>query len=404
MHSSRTLKKILHFFAATTFIALSTTPQTSIAKEVVSVVVLGDFSASGTITDREIWDGFSLGIKHLATQGDLFSVKVVTRDIKGSDKTAKSIATEVLGKGSTDFIIGLSQAAIEGAMEPAFAAEKTLLAASGSPPSLVEKDCSRFFFSLAPPASGTHEIMGTFLEQIPRSRTFFVAADTKDSWLALSSFRRGYKGTVVGEALIPPHRMSHSLDISKIRAAGSDSAYLILSGGLATTFVRQYVDSGQIGDAPLFGSWSTFEPPLLMAIGDRALGARSVGFWSNDIENKINMEFLSEFETEYNRLHSTFSALGYDTALLIGALATRLGPQIHETDAIRTALRRFPVPTTRGDLRFAINHFPLTTFYLRHVVKDARGRYLNEIEYPLTKDWRDAQISSCPMKWTPAKP
>ena len=379
-------------------------PERCVAKEVVSVVVLGDFSATSAVIDREVWDGLSLGLERLQMYSDLFSVKLTIRDIKGSAKTAETLASEALSREGVDFVVGLSRKAVEGAMKPTFEAGKILLAVVDSPASLVERDCSRLFFSLAPPSDGTHEMMAIHLGQIQRSRTFLVASDVAENWAALSAFRRDYRGIVTGETLIPSHRMSHSLDISKIRAAGSDSVYMILSGGLAVTFARQFADSGQMDKTPLFGSWTTFEPPYLMAIGDRALGARSVGFWSNDLQNETNAIFLSGFETEYNRFPSSFAALGYDTALLIGSVASRLGPQIHSPDAVRAALRRYPVPTTRGDLRFATNHFPLTTFFLRRVDKDSRGRYQNIIELVLANDWRDSRISVCPMKWSPNRP
>lgn len=392
------------FASAAISIAALALPERCAAKEVISVIVLGDFSATGAVIDREVWDGLSLGFESLAPFDELFSIKLTIQDIKESAETARALATEPLGREGVDFVVALSHKAVEGAMKPTFAAGKILLAVTGSPASLAGKDCSKFFFSLAPPNDGTHELMALYLAQVKRSRTFLVASDLAENWNSLSAFRREYRGSITGEALIPSHRMSHSLDISKIRAGGSDSVYMILSGGLAVTFARQFADSGQASKTPLFGSWSTFEPPYLMAIGDRALGARSVGFWSNDLRNDTNALFLSSFEAQYNRFPSSFAALGYDTALLIGTLASRLGPQIHNPTAVRTALRRSPVPTTRGDLRFATNHFPLTTFFLRRVDKDARGRYLNVIERVLASDWRDSRLAACPMKWTPNRP
>lgn len=379
-------------------------PERCVAKEVISVVVLGDFSATGAVIDREVWDGLSLGFESLAPFDELFSIKLTTRDIKESAETAGTLATEQLGREGVDFVVALSQKAVEGAMKPTFAAGKILLAVTGSPASLLGKDCSKLFFSLAPPNDGTHELMALYLAQAKRSHTFLVASDLAENWDSLSAFRREFHGSISGEALIPSHRMNHSLDISKIRAGGSDSVYMILSGGLAVTFARQYADSGQMNKTPLFGSWSSFEPPYLMAIGDRALGAHSVGFWSNDLRNETNALFLSSFKAQYNRFPSSFAALGYDTALLVGTLASRLGSQIHNPAAVRTALRRYPVPSTRGDLRFATNHFPLTTFFLRRVDKDARGRYQNVIERVLVSDWRDSRLAACPMKWTPNRP
>ena len=51
----------------------------------------------------------------------------------------------------------------------------------------------------------------------------------------------------------------------------------------------------------------------------------------------------------------------------------------------------------RGAFKFNRNHFPVQNYYLRQVVKDDKGRFVNKTVGTIFTDHPDAYVSACKM-------
>ena len=66
---------------------------------------------------------------------------------------------------------------------------------------------------------------------------------------------------------------------------------------------------------------------------------------------------------------------------------------------LRDAMRLGGYPSTRGNLKFNNNHFPIQNFYLREAVKDSDGSYTTKIIDTVFTDYGDNYAKDCGMKW-----
>jgi branched-chain amino acid transport system substrate-binding protein len=233
-----------------------------------------------------------------------------------------------------------------------------------------------------------------------------VGPDTAASREARSAFRGGFKGRV---AVVTSRRgeMNFSETLRHIRQVRPDAIYLLHTGGMAVNFLRQFDESGLKKTIPLFGPATTLDQTTLAAAGTAALGAFSVGPWSDDLDVPANRRMVGDFESEYGRLPSLHAAEGYDAAMLLDAALKAVDRKFGDYDALLNALRRADFPSTRGTVRFDTDQFPIQSYYVRQAVEDARERMVNEQRGLLVKDVRDGRSGECAMRWTaetPAKP
>ena len=68
-------------------------------------------------------------------------------------------------------------------------------------------------------------------------------------------------------------------------------------------------------------------------------------------------------------------------------------------ETLRDAMRLGGYPSTRGNLKFNNNHFPIQNFYLRKAVKDTDGSYTTKIIDTVFTNYGDNYAKECPMNW-----
>ena len=156
--------------------------------------------------------------------------------------------------------------------------------------------------------------------------------------------------------------------------------------------MKHYAGSGV--DKPVMGPAFSFDQGILGAIGDAALGVKNTSHWSKDIDNPANKAFVESFQAEYGRLPSLYAAQGFDTGLLlVSALAKA---DVSDADAFRAALEAAEFDSVRGAFKFAPNHHPVQTIYMREVVKEG-DVVTNRIIGVASENHTDAYGGECKM-------
>lgn len=153
-------------------------------------------------------------------------------------------------------------------------------------------------------------------------------------------------------ALLVTHRPDGGADdlAAAVRAARPDMIFASYSGRAAVEFAGSYAGLGLAGRPPLLGSPFFADESWAPAQGPAIHGALSAHSWAPELSASL-------------RPNTAFSALGYDTGLMIAAAAREGGPR-----GLRDALAGAELAGLRGALR--LDHETqelLSPIYLREL-------------------------------------
>jgi branched-chain amino acid transport system substrate-binding protein len=167
---------------------------------------------------------------------------------------------------------------------------------------------------------------------------------------------------------------------------------------MGINFIKQFVSAGLSKDMTLFGPGFSGDEDVIKAVGEPMLGMFNTTQWAHDMDNAANKKFVAEFENEYGRLPTMFAAQGYDAAQLIDSAVRDTKGKLDDKVAVRKALMAANFKSVRGEFKFSKNHFPIQSYYLRMVEKDAKGRVTNRmLGGSIFKNHSDAYVGSCKM-------
>jgi branched-chain amino acid transport system substrate-binding protein len=265
------------------------------------------------------------------------------------------------------------------------------LSPNAGPSALAGANCNKNYFNVAYQNDNFHEAMGQYANQ-DYKKTFILAPNYPAGKDSLTGFKRYYKGELAGELYTQVGQTDYAAEIAQIRAAGADSVFFFLPGGMGIAFMKQYAQSG-VG-LPVLGPGFSFSQDVLPAVGDAALGVKNSASWSKDLDNEANKEFVEAFQAEYGRLPSIYAAQSWDTAnLILSALAKA---DVKDKDAFRAALKAADFKSVRGEFTFNTNQHPIQNIYVREVVKE--GDVLtNKIIATAFEKHGDAYVEQCKM-------
>ena len=131
--------------------------------------------------------------------------------------------------------------------------------------------------------------------------------------------------------------------------------------------------------------------------GEPTLGALNAAHWNLDLDNPPNRKFVADFEKKYGRLPNEYASQGYDALMLMDAAVRDVNGKVEDKPAMRKALETANFKSVRGAFKFNRNHFPVQNYYLRQVVKDDKGRFINKTVGTIFTDHPDAYVAACKM-------
>ncbi|MBI5164505.1 MAG: ABC transporter substrate-binding protein [Magnetospirillum sp.] len=378
--------------------ALVTAAQASAAEGEVRIGMITTLSGPGSSLGNDVRDAFALAVKELGGKLGGLKAVVLEGDDQQKPEVAKELATRMVEKDKIDFATGIIWSNLALALMPTFERGQVyFVSANAGPSQLAGKQCNPYFFSASYQNDGQHEAMGHYVQAKGYKRVYLMAPNYPAGKDGLNGFKRFYAGEVAGEVYTQVGQLDYAAEIATLKAAKPDAVFVFYPGGMGVNFVKQWHQAGLKGQVPLFGPGFTFSEDTLAAMGDAALGTLNAAQWSPDIDNAENRTFVAGFTAAYGRLPSVYASQAYDAAKLIDAAIRKSGGKLADKDALRKGLKAAEFKSVRGAFKFGANQFPIQNYYLREVIKDDKGRYLNKLKSVVFTEHKDAYSVECGM-------
>lgn len=369
------------------------------------IAVIATLSGPGAIAGQDVVDGVNVALKQLGSRFANQEVRVVLADDKGSADTARLVARRLIERERLDVVLTAVSAPALASILPVLTEARLFVLNIGAvPPGLNGAGCSHWVFDVAASPDGLHEAAGQYFAAEQVRRLVVVGSATPATATAVTALKHTFPGEVA--AVITPHHGAATFDaeLARLVEMKPDAVYSVLTGGMGVAFLRAFDAAGLRPEIAFTAASPGFERLLLPAMGDAALDVVTVGSWSPDLDNPANRRFQLDFELEQGRPATTWAAQGFDAVqLLDGALKTTQG-RTTDSEAVRAGLRKAEFNSVRGSFRFSTNHVPVVNYYVRRVVRDAKGRLTHELKGLVLKDWRDRSAAACPMRWEEVVP
>ncbi len=368
------------------------------AADKVKVGFVSTLSGPGGILGVAIRDGFQLGIEHTGGKLGGLPVELLIEDDQQKPDVAKQLTDKLIKRDKVDFMTGIVfQNILQAAQASVLGSETYYISPNTGPSELAGAGCNPYFFAVSWVSDSYSEATGKNMTDKGYKNVFVIAPNYPGGKDVVNGFKRYYKGNYAGEVYTKLGQLDYAVEISQMRAAKPDAVFFFLPGGMGVNFLKQWHQAGMNKEFPLFGTGWSFDQDTLAAVGEPTLGALNASHWNLDLDNAANKKFVADFEKKFGRLPNEFAAQGYDAAMLIDAAVRDVKGKIEDKAALRKALEAANFKSVRGAFKFNKNHFPIQNYYLRQVVKDDKGRFVNKTAGTIFTDHQDAYVSACNM-------
>ena len=273
-----------------------------------------------------------------------------------------------------------------------------MLSLNAGPSPLAGKECSPYWFAASYQSDTIAEGMAIYLQQKGVKTMSLIAPNYAAGRDLLTGFKRYYKGTVKTETYTPLDQFDFAAELAEIRSAAPDGTFFFYtSGAPAISFVKEYAESGLKGKIPLYGVAFSLDEQTLPGMGDAALGVQDSTFWTADMDNPANRDFVAQYQKAYHRTPSIFAALAWDGVHMLDAALHATGGRIEDAGAFRTAMETVKFQSVRGNFRFNTNHFPIQDLHLAQIQKSAQGVLMNSYRERIVADHANSYADQCKM-------
>ncbi len=340
-----------------------------------------------------------MGLKYTGHKLGNREAEVIWADDRGDPKLGRELAARMVTQDRVNLLTGpIYPDVFAQLLEETKNGRLPVIGLVPLPSRLAGEGCRPNLFSLVSSEAALHGHMARHLSQAGMREVAAIFPDSPSGQEALEVFRRHFQGRLVVEALVPLGKMNHVETLQSLRRTRPEGTYIGLSGGMAVGLMRQLALPEVKEESVFFGPYTLLDPHLLPAMGEAAIGAVSIGPWSEDTESPLVKKFIADFEEEYRRAISPHAAIGFDLVLLLDAAIKGSGAEANSNIGLRNAIRSTEFISLRGAFRFASNQFPNMPLFLRQVVRDHRGRVLNQNRGPVAGSAIDPAAQACRLR------
>jgi branched-chain amino acid transport system substrate-binding protein len=378
--------------------ALSLLVAPAFAEQSVKIGFVTTLSGPAGVIGKHMKDASTLALEMLGGKIGGLPATIVYGDDQFKPDVGRQVSEEMLQRDKVDFMTGFIWSnVLLASYQPIIRSGVILIGANAGPHELAGAMCAPNYFSASWQNDQTPEAMGKFMNDQKMNDVYLIAPDYAAGKDMVNGFKRDFKGKVAAEVYTKPGQSDYQVEISQIRQAAPKALFIFLPGGMGIQFVKQYAQSGLRDQIPLYSAF-TVDETTLPAIGDAAAGNYEVSFWSPDLDNPRNKQFVAAFRAKYHYMPSYYAAQSFDAINMIDAAVKAVKGNLADKQGMIAAIDKADFPSVRGAFKYGPNHFPIENFYLLKIVKDADGEYVRNIQSTIFADHADAYASECKMK------
>ena len=367
--------------------------------QTVKIGHINTFSGRLAIFGKVQKQGVELALQHLGGKVGGLDVEMIYVDDQLKPDVGKQLAKKLILQDKVDFITGITFSNVLAAAQTEMRRGKVFAITTNAGWSgMAGKNCADNIFSTSWNNDQTPEAMGKLMQDEGAEDVYMMAPNYQAGKNMISGFKRYYKGTTVGQTLVPLGHNDYAVEIANIKAVNPKAVFYFLPGGMGIAFAKQWAAAGLQGKIGLFSVFSV-DWLTIPALGELAIGNFHTAFWSPDLDNAQNKRFVADFQKKYDAPAEMYSAQSYDAIFLIDSAIRAVKGDLSDRDGIRNALRAANFKSVRGKFKFNTNHIPIQNFYKREVVAGADGKPMVVNRGVVFKDHKDAYYKECKMKW-----
>ncbi len=297
-------------------------------------------------------------------------VALRTTTVTGTTGAIQATVAALLADGPLDCLIGMVTPTAAAALRQQLAAHGTLFvnATEGANlPRTTDYSAQILHSSLAHWQSSW--ALGRWAAGNVGKRAILATSLYDSGYDAFYAFQLGFEslgGTIVSTQVSV--QSPTQADLAPLTTADADFVYAAYSGSAAAAFITAYAGLPAASRLPLLGSTFLTDEGLLLALGEQALGIRTVATWSPTLNTVANQAFMAAYQEQTGGSPDMLAVLGFDTARLIDQLYQQAtAPALHSVGLLAglAATDRF---SPRGSARIEQPSQVITTpLYLREV-------------------------------------
>ncbi len=390
-------RKIISLVSA---MALLGAPAFAAAADSVKIGFVTTLSTGAGAIGKDMRDAVDLAVEHLGGKMAGKDIEIIYEDDGFKPEIGKQKTDKLVKKDNVDFVAGyIWSHVLMASYKSVVDNDKFLISSNAGPSPVAGKLCHENFFSTSWQNDQTPMAMGEVLNQRGIKNLYIMAPNYAAGKNMVTGVERTFKGKVVGKDMTKfPAQLDFSAELAKVRAAKPDALFVFYPGKHGAQFMKQYSQAELAKTVPLYTVF-TVDSISLPRIGDLADGSLMTMFWSPDLDNPANKKFVGDFKAKYGHYPSHYAAQSYDSIMLINSAVNKVGGDLSNRDAVRTAMRAAEFDSIRGKFKYGQNHMPIQDFYLRQVGKDPEGVYTTKIVDVVYRDHQDSYVQDCKMSW-----
>ncbi|MDR0387883.1 MAG: ABC transporter substrate-binding protein [Treponema sp.] len=331
-------------------------------KKAADTVAIGAvFPLSGQVAfyGNESKDGIQLAIDEINEAGGLLGKKLtlIAEDDEGNAEKSVNAFTKLTTRDKVSYVLGSSTSGATQAMTALAQQGKVILISPSATNTAVTRVGDYIFrtcfidpFQGVVGADFAFDTLGA-----RRAAVLYDAGADYNTGLA-ESFREHFRaigGQVVADEAYQSGDVDFNAQVTRIKAGDPDVVYLPNYYNDVTLQAKQLRAQGIVCALVGGDGWDG----LIDNAGDEVLN----GFWSAgfaaDTTDPRGQAFVNAFTAKYNKPASQFSALGYDTMMLVADGIKAAGT--FDTSVVKGAMANLNGPYVTGHIRFDENRDPI---------------------------------------------
>jgi branched-chain amino acid transport system substrate-binding protein len=300
-----------------------------------------------------------------------------TEDTQGKPQVAIEKAQKLFEKDQIHMLVGPiaghESLAVSEMLKPK---KKLMLLAYGANIKLCGEACSRYTFLCGhTPWNQSYPAADWFLKTLGK-KVYLIGADYSTGHEVVEFFKEPFEkkgGQVVGSFFSPLGTTEFAPYLAKIKSTTPkpDGLFGFLGGNDLINFVKQYGEFGlQKEKMPIIVGLGGFDPVLLPAMGDAAIGNYHVFHYSYWLKNKENDAFKAAYSKMFpGELADGSALLGYEVGTMMVKGLEAAGGNPQDTERIISGIEKVDYLSPRGHIKMDPNHVANVPIYIFQVQK-----------------------------------